>query len=83
MSRWVYELWADADLCLYVGQTTDLPRRMREHQTGQPFWSMVTRIEVTRCAAAEVDALEARRIRELRPANNRRFNPDFDGSAVA
>lgn len=73
--NWVYSLWA-GDVCLYVGLTNDLKRRLESHRY-KPWWSEVTRVVsdevIGRSAAME---FEAHDIRKFRPRHNINHNPD-------
>ena len=67
---------------LYVGQTDDLPRRMREHDKWSPWANgcegarQAALISVTTVATkAGATALEVQRIGELLPRWNVRHNP--------
>lgn len=76
--HWVYEIWA-GDLCLYVGMTSNLRRRLGEHRRTQPFWRIATDVRSVECAdRRSADLLEWATIAKLRPANNFVGNPDFN-----
>lgn len=55
----VYVLQDCQEGTLYVGMTSDLPRRLREHRTRSRFWGLVTNVwtqNVTnRATACEVE----------------------------
>ena len=82
----LYVFWPDSGACLYVGQTTNIRRRMREHRTREDnpdleeyFAAFGQRIEVSYIAlrdrsVAELLRLEGKLIRVLRPFTNRRLN---------
>lgn len=75
----VYEIWwPGRALCLYVGVTDNLKRRLREHELRNPsWWSSPVDVRTTELASRQAaESLEWARIRALRPANNRRGIPD-------
>ena len=77
-ARWVYLIYS-GDECLYVGQSGDLPARIRQHTRTQPWWPTVTEVRaMVEPNSASASELETRLIRELRPAHNKQANPDVD-----
>ena len=84
--RGLYVFWLDSGACLYVGQTTDLRTRMRAHRTREHnpdleryFAAFGQRIQVSYIAlrdrsVAELERLERKLIRALRPRTNRSHN---------
>lgn len=56
---------------LYVGQTADVSRRMKDHKSSSAWWPQVESFEVTPVASRE-EAIreEARLLSELRPPHN-------------
>lgn len=76
MSHYVYVCF-DADRKpLYVGCTTNVKRRMKEHRAYMPWPQQVALMCVTEFETRD-EALEAERerISSLRPTNNSRHNP--------
>lgn len=66
----VYEIWA-GDLCLYVGMTCDLKRRLSVHRSRNTWHRVTTEVRTTTCPdRASATRVEAERIGVLRPANN-------------
>lgn len=71
----VYIFWSGT-LPLYVGQTNDLRRRMREHARDRYGSHNVTHISITRCETRwEALGVESHYIGKLRPAGNVLRNP--------
>jgi predicted GIY-YIG superfamily endonuclease len=73
---YVYICW-DADRRpLYVGQTNNVKRRMKEH-SGYSGWTRAVAFMsvIPAKTRAEAVAIEARQIGKLRPVNNVRHNP--------
>lgn len=67
----IYSLYDSSDRLLYIGKTSNLTRRYKEHSTTQPWKSEIAYVRVqtvycSRCASE----LELRRIREECPAYN-------------
>lgn len=73
MFRSVYTFWAATGECLYVGCTTDFPRRMAAHRRERPWWGDVARIEVDVLPEFEAGVAEIARIQELNPRHNRAY----------
>lgn len=79
----LYVFWLDSGACLYVGQTTDIRTRMRQHRTREHnidleryFAAFGQRIHVSYialrdCSVDELLRLERKLIRALRPFTNR------------
>lgn len=68
----VYEFWV-GETCIYVGLTSSLRRRIRDHERAHGWDRIVTHMVVTRFSGrAEAERFEERRIAELLPANNKR-----------
>lgn len=82
--RGLYVFWLDTGACIYVGQSTNLGSRMRQHRMREDnpdleryFAAFSQRIEVSYIAlhgrsVAELLRLERKLIRVLRPFTNRR-----------
>ena len=73
--HYVYEAWM-RDVCLYVGMTGNISRRLGEHRRMQAWFKAADRFAVAvypNRAAAELGEID--RIGAFRPANNRRFVP--------
>ncbi|MEM7342570.1 MAG: GIY-YIG nuclease family protein [Actinomycetota bacterium] len=80
---------------IYVGQSSDLVRRIRQHdstnqRTGtvsKPWWPEVRSVQVEHfpegTTVREVELVEYRRIRELRPRYNIEHNPSYAKGALA
>ena len=67
----IYSLFDSSGNLLYIGKTTNLTRRYKEHATTQPWKSEIAFVRVetvycSRCAAA----IEMRRIRQEQPPYN-------------
>jgi predicted GIY-YIG superfamily endonuclease len=73
----VYVLRDAAGVCLYVGQTTQLRKRLRRHARTQPWWSEVAAVQVEQVARdarlSRTPALirEAQLMAELQPLHSR------------
>ncbi len=67
----LYRCFDSDDRLLYVGQTSDWPRRQREHASRGPWWAEVTRVEM-RLGLDSQEALRAEREAILyeRPLHN-------------
>lgn len=71
MNFWVYVAYDMSDRVLYVGQTSDLTRRMRQHDARSLWMRDASYIQVTRVGSRlEALALESRRIHALQPLHN-------------
>lgn len=66
---YVYYLW-DGDDVVYVGQSTALSHRIRQHLSSKLFDSF----SFIRCSIDEMDELEGREIMRLNPKYNRQLN---------
>lgn len=80
-THFVYVARRADGLCLYVGCTNNVARRMAAHRRTSGWTLALSALEVTEFptrAAALV--AEARSIRALRPPNNVRGNPDRNAS---
>lgn len=68
----VYEVWA-GDVCLYVGMTFNLKGRMSCHRSRSNWALFPHEVRVSEYPnRPEAEFAEAKRIYELRPANNLR-----------
>lgn len=46
MACCIYRHWDANDLLLYIGQSVDLPRRMRAHKSGSHWYTSVVKITI-------------------------------------
>lgn len=68
----VYRLYSADDEPLYIGVTSSLCRRMKEHRRSALWWRWVARSVITRYPTrAEAEAAEAAAIRDEHPVFNR------------
>jgi len=81
---WVYRLYCEHEMTLYVGIASDLDRRLAQHRATKPWWPEVAIIEARLLPSrAEARALEATNIAAGAPRYNvsgRR--PAVDGVAA-
>jgi len=75
LSERLYRHFDEAGELLYVGVTSRLPRRVREHQQHSPWWEKIARIEVKPYPDRQ-SVLEAERvaIENEKPKFNKRHN---------
>lgn len=72
--RYVYELWAADNTCLYVGVTARLGHRFNSHVRERDWWADVASVIVSvHPDKAAGEAAERERITELQPVHNRVF----------
>jgi len=68
----VYRFFDGRGSLLYVGVTTCLPRRLREHASSKPWWSKVVRVDVEHFPTlAEAQAAETKAIKTEGPLYNK------------
>lgn len=73
--HFVYTVWMDRTPA-YVGCTTNVKRRIREHSSNGRLWAKTGRVEVFEFATrSEARDAERVRISKLRPAGNLQHNP--------
>lgn len=65
----VYVFWGH-DGPLYIGQTTDAPRRTKEHALTAPWFNKATKVVYIPCSAENLLDKEQELIRDLNPAYN-------------
>lgn len=71
----VYTIWSGTTP-VYVGQTGNVARRLREHARGSYWYRNVTHISVVPCESrSEARRVEAHCIGKLRPLGNAHCNP--------
>lgn len=74
---YVYLAYDAVGQLLYVGSTSDVPQRVKEHERQSPWWPQVTTVEVEGPFPWRVPAYarETKLIHRLRPSCNRRPGP--------
>lgn len=68
----VYQATDQLGCVLYIGQTNDIERRVREHQRLSVWWKFVVRIDLVRRCSSRAEAIDAEQflIKECRPLYN-------------
>lgn len=78
MSAFVYTIWGFGRTPLYIGCTTNLPRRLNQHRTQRHWWPEVKRIDLAWYAdVEEAFSVELTQIDLLRPWHNVAGNPRY------
>lgn len=74
----VYRCWAEDGTLLYVGQTAEGTARLRQHETGTPWWPEVASVSWERFSSREeMDEAERAAIRAESPVHNVRDKADL------
>lgn len=58
----IYRAFNAAGELLYVGQTSDMPGRMRNHRSSTPWWGEVDTVACSPAGVTREEAVEAERI---------------------
>lgn len=76
-AHFVYIAWNGWRRPLYVGCTNDVPRRLKEHQSG-PWWALAVQVTTVEFPSRKLAlAAETWYIGKLRPSHNIRDNPAY------
>jgi len=71
MLQYIYKFYDKNNTCLYVGKTTHLLPRFRQHKQDKNWWVEVNRIEVAECKMEfMIDLYEIYYINTLKPLYN-------------
>lgn len=77
LPHFVYEAFDADGSPLYVGCTVNFGTRLQTHMTSSEWFSDAASFQITRHPdRATALAVETERIKELKPAHNRKDNPD-------
>jgi predicted GIY-YIG superfamily endonuclease len=78
----VYRYYDENNVLLYVGYTTQGPKRNHQHASDKTWWPFVARQEVDHYETVdEAKKQEVQLIRHYRPPFNKQHNPDSDSMA--
>lgn len=81
---YVYRIFAEDGLLLYIGSTLDLPTRLQRHSYGAKWFPLAHRVELEEFESREA-ALVAEReaVRRENPAGNAKWTKRHRGGAPA